>query len=138
MIKHGNTPYLECSSKGDARFSAFHARLRGYGGRSIEDIYQAAKVFEDGATGLDWRAAKGRKSVNQEEVLRLYSALWDRYLEENPALLQVLLDAPGLSDRFGKPGSACQATELWRIRCAAMPVPVTSAPEETSVQLSLF
>ena len=116
MIKHGEAPYLECSSRGDKRFSAFYARLKIYDNRSIEEIYQARKVFEDGSTGLSWRQAKGRKPVNIDEVRRLYSYLWDMYIIENPELLQVLLDASGVSDMFGQKGHQCQATELWRIR----------------------
>lgn len=59
MIRHGVAPFLECSSKGDKRFSAFCATAVGYDGRTIEQVYQAAKVFDDGSTGLSWRAAKG-------------------------------------------------------------------------------
>lgn len=113
MIRHGVAPFLECSSKGDRRFSAFYARVNGH---SIEDQYQAAKVFGDGSTGLDWRAAKGRQAVNQEEAALLYSRLWDQYIAEHPDLLQILKGASGLSDIFGQPGRVCQATELWRIR----------------------
>lgn len=116
MIRLGEPPYLECSSKGDKRFSAFYARLRCYGGRSIEEIYQAAKVFEDGSTGLTWKEAKGRKAVNQEECAALYSRLWDLYIDENPELLNVLKASSGVSDIFGQPGHCCQAVELWRIR----------------------
>ena len=116
MIRHGQAPYLECSSRGDKRFSAFHARLNRYGGRSIEELSQGAKVFEDGRTGLSWREAKGRRAVNMEEVGRLYSRLWDEYLEEHPSLIEALIAAPGLSDIFGQSGHCCQATELWRIR----------------------
>jgi len=115
MLSHGNPPYLECSGKGDRRFSAFYARVNG---RTIEEQYQAAKVFEDGSTGLDWRRAKGRKAVNQEEVAELYSQLWDKYISEHPELLEVLKAASGLSDIFGQKGHCCQATELWRIRNA--------------------
>jgi hypothetical protein len=114
MIKHGEAPYLECSSKGDKRFSAFHARFSS--GKSIEEIYQGHKVFEDGSTGLNWREAKGRKAINQEELKGLYSALWDVYIRRNPELLMVLKEATGLSDIFGQEGHCCQATELWRIR----------------------
>lgn len=113
MIRHGEAPFLECSSRGDKRFSAFFARVNG---RSIEEQYQAAKVFEDGKTGLGWREAKGRKPVNAEAVATLYSALWDQYIAEHPELLKVLQAATGLSDMFGQPGHVCQATELWRIR----------------------
>ena len=116
VIKHGEAPFLECSSRGDSEFSAFYAKVNG---RSIEEQYQAAKVFEDGSTGLTWRQAKGRRSINQEEVATLYSKLWDQYIEENPYLLERLREASGLSDMFGQPGHVCQATELWRIRNAS-------------------
>lgn len=145
MVRHGDAPYLECSSKGDARFSAFAARIRGRGDRRIEDIYQEAKVFEDGSTGLGWRAAKGRRAVNMAEVRALYATLWDEYMAENPELLPVILDASGLSDRFGTPGNACQATELWRIRCAALGVSqepggdaAEEAPSPPDAQMRLF
>lgn len=114
MIRHGEPPYLECSSKGDKRFSAFHARFRD--GKSIEEIYQARKVFEDGRTGLTWREAKGRKPVNIAECRQLYSDLWDIYILANIHLLDVLKAQSGLSDMFGQKGHCCQATELWRIR----------------------
>jgi hypothetical protein len=113
MIKHGQAPYLECSSRGDRRFSAFYAQVNG---RSIETIYQASKIFEDGSTGLSWKQAKGRRATNMAECARLYSALWDQYIAEHPELLSVLLNASGVSDIFGQSGHCCQATELWRIR----------------------
>ena len=120
MIQHGEAPFLECSSRGDKRFSAFYARIKKYGNKTIEELYQAAKVFEDGSTGLTWREAKGRKTVNAEETARLYRKLWQRYIKENPRLLRVLIDASGLSDIFGQEGHMCQATELWRIRRKAI------------------
>src|SRR3990167_3104273 len=106
MIRFGKPPFLECSSKGDKRFSAFYARIPSRGNKSIEEIYQAAKAFSDGSTGLTWREAKGRKPVNAEEVRRLYSLLWDEYIEKNPSLLAALKAANGLSDIFGQPGHA--------------------------------
>lgn len=116
MIRHGIAPFIECSSRGDKRFSAFHAHVERYGGRSIEDIYQGMKRFEDGSTGLSWQAAKGRRAVNQAECAAWYAHLWDQYIYENPELLHVLRAASGLSDVFGQPRHCCQATELWRIR----------------------
>lgn len=113
MIRHGVAPFLECSSKGDKRFSAFYARVNGM---SIEDRYQSEKIFADGSTRLGWREAKGKLAVNQAQVASLYGRLWDRYIAEHPELLEVLKAATGLSDIFGQPGSCCQATELWRIR----------------------
>lgn len=120
MISHGTAPFIECSSKGDSRFSAFYARVRARGNRSIEDLYQGTKVFEDGRTNLGWREAKGKRAVNMKEVTALYAQLWDEFVGENPGLLKVLTAASGLSDKFGQPGHCCQATELWRIRCAAL------------------
>jgi hypothetical protein len=120
MIQHGTAPFLECSSRGDRRFSAFAARIKSRGNKSIEEIYQAAKVFADGSTGLSWREAKGKRAVNADEVRALYSVLWDEYVAENPNLLAVLTEATGLQDLFGQAGHACQATELWRIRCAVL------------------
>lgn len=113
MIQHGVAPFLECSSAGDKRFSAFYARVNA---ASIESQYQAAKVFADGRTNLHWREAKGRRAVNQEDCAKLYAALWDQYIAAHPHLLMVLRAASGLSDIFGRPGTVCQATELWRIR----------------------
>ena len=117
MIAHGTPPYLECSSKGDRRFSAFYARPAGFGGASIEELYQGAKVLEDGSgPGLTWKEAKGKKAINQEKLSEWYGRLWDVYVMQHPELFDVLINATGLSDVFGQPGHVCQATELWRIR----------------------
>lgn len=116
IIRHGVPPYLECSSKGDKRFSAFYARLRAAEGQSIETVYQAAKRFTDGSTGLSVKLAKGRVPENIDEVNALYADLWNQYIAENPHLIDVLKSASGLSDIFGQPGHVCQASELWRIR----------------------
>lgn len=116
MLRFGEAPYLECSSRGDRRFSAFYARIVSRSNRSIEEIYQSSKLFEGGITCLGWRQAKGRRCINQDEVRKLYSVLWDEYIAENPSLLAVLRTANGLSDLFGQPGHACQAEELWRIK----------------------
>lgn len=116
MIQHGKAPFLECSSKGHKCFSAFYARIPRCGNRTIEDIYQASKVFEEGLTGLSIKEAKGRKAINMEECASLYSRLWDEYIEENKELGVKLMLASGLSDMFGQARHVCQATELWRIR----------------------
>lgn len=113
MIRHGVAPFLECSSKGDRRFSAFYAQVNG---KSIEEWYQARKIFEGGVTGLTWREAKGRKAINAEQCAIFYSHLWDMYMKNHPELLPIIRAASGLSDIFGQPGHVCQATELWRIR----------------------
>lgn len=123
MIRHGEPPYLECSTRGEQRLSPFFAKPACLDGYTIEQAYHAAKVFDDGSTGLTWRDAKAKRKaghavVNQEECNELYSFLWDRYMEEHPELLELIRSASGLSDMFGQPPGPCQATELWRIRNA--------------------
>lgn len=113
MVRHGEPPYLECSTRGDKRFSAFGAFLFG---KSIEAHFQGAKVFADGSTGLNWREAKGRRPVNDEECRKLYFELWEFYLHSNPHLYPILAEASGLSDMFGEEGHVCQATVLWGLR----------------------
>jgi hypothetical protein len=113
MIRIGEPPYLECSSKGDRRFSAFYAKVNG---RSIESIYQGAKVFSDGSTGLSWKEAKGRQAINTQHLAILYKDLWKTYLENNRSFITILKKANGLSDVFGQKGHQCQAITLWELR----------------------
>lgn len=122
MLKYGEPPYLECSTKGDKRFSPFCARIESRRAMTIESIYQGAKIFADGTTGLSWRDAKGREAINKEELQTLYSILWDEYISENPHLIAVLKEQTGLSDMFGRAGHPCQVTELWRIRNTALEI----------------
>jgi hypothetical protein len=145
MIRRGVAPFLECSTAGDRRLSAFVAGMQfskcckafttgsfeeirfcdkcgkpcEYAWKSIEETYQGAKILENGRTGLSWREAKGRKAVNAAECAELYSRLWDRYIAEHPELLAWIRKWPGLSDKYGQPGRCCQAVELWRIRNAS-------------------
>ncbi len=115
MLKFGKPPYLECSSAGDKRFSAFCATPRSLDGKSIESAYQAAKILSDGSTGLGWRAAKGRMAVNQKECAEMYERWWTEWVREQN-LLPILKAATGLMDRFGQEGHVCQAEVLWKIR----------------------
>lgn len=115
MLQRGKPPFLECSSNGDKRFSAFYACIKGRNGATIEQIYQGAKVFSDGSTGLHWKEAKGRKPANCIEVTNLYYLLWVEYLDENPYLLDILKEQSGLQDIYGIEGNQCQADILWRI-----------------------
>lgn len=115
MIQHGKAPFLECSSRGDKRFSAFYARPKSLKGKSIEEAYQAAKIFSDGSTGLDWKSAKGKLPINLNEVQFLYREWWKEWVKEQN-LLPVLKQATGLQDMFGQRGHTCQATVLWELR----------------------
>ena len=115
MLRRGTAPFLECSTRGDKRFSAFCARPSSLGGRSIEEAYQGMKRFADGTTGLNWRQAKGRNPINRAECVTAYDQWWKEYIAENN-YLSILQSASGLSDIFGREGSVCQADVLWRIR----------------------
>lgn len=115
MISVGFEPILECSSRGDSRFSAFFAKIKARDNLTIETIYQAAKVFEDGSTGLSVRDAKGKRPVNTEEVAQLYDQLWQEYFDENPDLLRYIRRYRGFSDVFGKCPGQCQAVSIYRI-----------------------
>jgi hypothetical protein len=115
MIKHGVAPFLECSSRGDKRFSAFYARPTILDGYSIEEAYQGTKIFSDGTTGLDWREAKGRRHINIAECEAFYRYWWREWVREQN-LLPILKAASGLTDIFGQPGHVCQASVLWQIR----------------------
>jgi hypothetical protein len=118
MKRYGEYPYLECSSSGDCRFSAFFARIKSLDNRSIEDLYQAFKIFSDGSTGLTWKEAKGRRAVNMKDAHIYYSKLWDMYISENPELMHILMQQSGLQNRYAREGTCNQAQELWRIRKA--------------------
>jgi hypothetical protein len=118
MVKHGVAPFLECSSKGDKRFSAFYAKPKSLEGKSIEEAYQAAKIFADGSTGLSWKEAKGKAPINPENCKTLYYKWWREWVAEQ-GLLPILQQASGLSDMFGQEGHICQATILWDIKNAS-------------------
>jgi hypothetical protein len=115
MISFGKAPILECSSKGDRRFSAFFARIRFRNNKSIEELYQARKLFEGNVQGLSVQDAKGKLPINIEDCRSFYSQLWNEYFDENPDLLLAISQYNGFSDIFGQPGRACQAEEIYRI-----------------------
>jgi hypothetical protein len=89
MFKHARYGRgYEVSSHGDRRFSALWARLKD--GRTIEEAYQLdVKGYRDtGAT--HWKAGKGRpplKAYKGDELYQAYEALWQQWVDENPALI---------------------------------------------------
>ena len=81
----------ECSTKGDARFSALNARLPD--GRSIEQHYQCdVKGYDPG--GTNWRLGKGKPPLDpRASPWGEYLALWRSWAEANPGLLGQLRSA---------------------------------------------
>ena len=116
MIRHGTAPFLECSTRGERRLSAFNARPSMLNGRSIEEAYQCSKVLPDGSRPMHWREGKGKRATNANELALLYTQWWRAYIRENADLLALIRRSAGLSDMFGQPGHICQATVLWNIR----------------------
>ena len=92
----------ECSSKGDSRFSAFHARLPD--GRTIEEHYQCdVKGYQPG--GTNWRLGKGKPPLISRDTWPEYLALWEEWAKTNQSALDELRIAAAkynnvLSDMF--------------------------------------
>ena len=105
----------EVSTKGDRRFSALNARLRGRGDRTIEEVYQ---MDIKGYPSI--KEGKGQPPVNTDLDLEAeYQALWDEWATENPDLiteLGALSAGKQLTDMFApKPHSISQAKALTNI-----------------------
>ena len=116
MLTFGSAPILECSSKGDKRFSALYARIKRRDNKTIELLYQNRKMFPGHVWGLTIKDAKGKLPVNIIDCRNYYRQLWDEYIkEENPGLLIEMSQYNGFSDIFGQPNHACQAEEIYRI-----------------------
>lgn len=79
----------EVSTKGDLRFSAFHARM--YDRRTVEQHYQCdVKGYDPG--GTDWRRGKGNPPLTctVEEARAAYYRLWELWAMDNQALIKEL------------------------------------------------
>jgi uncharacterized phage-like protein YoqJ len=100
---------LECSSKGDKRFSSFYALVTVFGKRSsIEHHYQMAKRFGE-EEPKSWKDAKGRVpshfEVNGwaypvEDLDGWYKYLWLIYLDGHPELVEYARKFDGFRDSF--------------------------------------
>lgn len=110
---------LECSSKGDKRFSAFYAKIKLFGKYdSIENHYQLAKRFGD-FIPRTWKDSKGKKPthlhINGKDydlkyTIAFYELMWVKYLDENPELVEYAKQFDEFHDMFkGKNAVVCQA-----------------------------
>lgn len=114
---------LECSSKGDKRFSAFYAKVEVNGKMaSIEEHYQLSKRFKDeqGKYVIPQKVmdAKGKTPVHfvlggkiydVSYLSSYYSLLWVKYLDKNPELVQYAKDFDDFTDMFRGSSINCQA-----------------------------
>lgn len=96
IVKHETYPnVLECSSRGDKRFSPLYAKITINGQeKSIEEWYQNSKRTQDGK-----KAGKGRpfayivdpftgSKLKKKDANALYRGLWITYLSKNPELVK--------------------------------------------------
>lgn len=123
------TKILECSSKGDKRFSALFAKVEVFGKfDSIEAHYQGCKEFLDESGNIvrasDWKEAKawqkaGNKPVRinvngltlpMDYLTSFYKLLWVKYLDANQSLVEYAKGFDQFNDIFrGKNTMNCQA-----------------------------
>lgn len=107
---------LECSSKGDKRFSAFYAYVEVYGrNTNIERHYQSSKKFYD----ANIKKAKGlqpdymeinEKQIDTKYLTAWYKLLWLKYLDQNPILVKYASEFDEFNDVFkSKKSINCQA-----------------------------
>ena len=97
---------LECSSRGDRRFSAFYARTYFFGiYTSIESHYQGIKRNIHGipckkGESVDHCIINNQK-VDSRVLTPLYNLLWVKYFRHNPELLAYARKFDTFSDMFG-------------------------------------
>lgn len=106
--------YLECSSKGDKRFSAFYAKVSFHGMvDSIEHIYQSVKRDE-----LANHVGKGKKvhhivingiMLDPKYLTPFYKLLWVKYLDNNKELVEYAKGYDVFTDSFRGKCINCQA-----------------------------
>lgn len=108
---------LECSSRGDKRFSAFYAKVSVFGRYdSIENHYQKAKRLKNGDI-----AGKGKKPdkliINNKEydikyLTPFYNMLWIKYLDQNQDLVTFAEEYEDFNDMFKGRSINCQANSI--------------------------
>jgi hypothetical protein len=106
---------LECSSKGDRRFSAMYARVEAFGiWDTIENHYQKCKRTATGGSvrkgqPVDHMVLNGRK-FSAFMLTDWYRLLWIKYLDRNPSLVEYAKQFDEFTDMFrGKNTINCQA-----------------------------
>lgn len=112
---------LECSSRGDKRFSAMYARVQYEGVMdTIENHYQ--KVKRDAYGHIP---GKGKKvdhiivydaKLPPEYLTQFYKFLWFSYFKKNMELIEVIHEYDTFSDMFRGHSINCQADIITDVR----------------------
>ena len=96
---------LECSSKGDKRFSAMYANVEAFSVMdTIENHYQKSKRDTNGnpvkkGQPVDHMVLAGRK-FSPEMLTAWYRLLWIKYLDQNPELVEYAKQYDEFNDMF--------------------------------------
>lgn len=126
---------LECSSKGDKRFSALYAKITVNGKlTTIEKAYQQSKVYfidREYVHAKDFKQAKhwqyqGHKSVEFSVGNKIfavkylsswYKALWYKYLTDNECLIDIINQYDNFHDCFKNANTInCQADIIQQVK----------------------
>lgn len=110
---------LECSSKGDNRYSAFYARVKVFNKvDSIENHYQLSKRIGN-FVPKTWRDVKGKtpthfhingKDYDLKYFSCWYKLLWVKYLDQHLELVEYAAQFDEYNDIFkGRKTTNCQA-----------------------------
>lgn len=127
---------LECSTRGDRRFSALCAKVSAFGRiDTIESHYQTTKCLANPKTGeiirsKSWRDVKRLQHMGYVSVRHefrgypgvkdgftfpatlskaFYYLLWVKHLDQHPELVEYARQFDSFSDVFARPGSVTQA-----------------------------
>lgn len=114
---------LECSSKGDKRFSALYAKIELFDKvNTIENFYQSSKVIlinNKRQCVTDWRKSKGQNIYGfvlnnmyfePKYISSFYKLMWVKYLDNNKDLVQYAKQFDDFNDMFkSKKSYVCQA-----------------------------
>ena len=110
---------LECSTKGDIRYSAFNAHVTMFGiNNTIEKHYQLCKRFGSDTPPDDWRFCKGKTpthivinnmKLDVRFLTQWYKLLWLTYLDNMPDLVEYAKKFDDFNDIFKGKSVNCQA-----------------------------
>lgn len=108
---------LECSSKGDRRFSAFYSKVSVFGKiDSIENHYQNIKYKKRNGGVIKCRKGEkvdfiniNNKILDVKYLTPFYKLLWVKYLDENIDLVKFASEYDSFSDMFRGNCINCQA-----------------------------
>ena len=114
-----NKNVLECSTKGDSRFSAFCAKVNIFNMvDTIENLYQLCKRFGSDIAPSNWKDCKGKApthiiinniKLDTKYLTPWYKLLWLTYLDSNPELVAFASQFDDYNDMFKGKSVNCQA-----------------------------